>query len=154
MPSHVQIILRQDVDNLGVQGELVRVRPGYARNYLIPRGLAVVATRENAQRVEHERRLAQVRAEKIRQELQSVATKIEGVRIQIAKEAGDEGKLFGSVTAQEIAEALEAKTGLDVDRKKIVMPEESIKQTGPYEVSVKMGRGVVAAVKLDVTTKA
>ena len=154
MATHVQIILRQDVAKLGMQGEMVRVRPGYARNFLIPRGLAVLANRENRQRVAHERRLADVRLQRVRKALEGVAGKIEGSRVQIAKEAGDEGKLFGSVTAAEIAEALALRIDMDVDRKKIVMPTGSIKQTGQYDLKLKLGTDVFANFKLDVTTKA
>ena len=153
MASHVQIILKKDTANLGNQGDLVKVRPGYARNYLIPRGIAVLATRANQEQVDHVRRLAFARLEKVKDALRERAKVIEGLRIQIAKEAGDEGKLFGSVTAQEVAEAFEAHS-MEVDRRKIEMPEEPIRMTGPYKLRLKLGTDVYAVFRLDVTTKA
>lgn len=143
MASHVQVILRDDVDNLGETGDLVRVRPGYARNFLIPRGMAVLATRGNIAQIEHEKKLALARAEDLAKEAKAVAGGIEGTKVQISKQAGEEGKLFGSVTAPEIAQAL-AEQGVEVDRKKIVMPDEPIKQVGTYELAVKL-RGSVSA---------
>lgn len=149
MASHVQVILRDDVDNLGETGDLVKVRPGYARNYLIPRGLAVVATRGNIDQIEHEKKLALQRAEHLAKEAKQAASGIEGAKVTIEKQAGEEGKLFGSVTAQEIAGTL-AEQGIEVDRKKIVMPEEPIKQVGTYELTVKLRGSVSAAFTVEV----
>lgn len=150
MAKHVQVILRDDVDPLGHSGELVRVRPGYARNYLIPRGLAVVATRHNIEQVEHERKAAIARAAKNRGQAEEAAKALQGVVVHIQKQAGDEGKLYGSVTAQDIAEGLAAQ-GHEFDRKKLEMPSEPIKTLGTHEVSLKFGYQVVAKIKVDVT---
>ena len=150
--AHVQVVLKQDLDNLGHSGDLVRVRPGYARTYLIPRGLAALATRENIKQIEHERSIALAKADKERKASEEAARSVEGVTIQIAKEAGDEGKLFGSVTAQEIVEAL-ARKGVEIDRKRLIMPDDTIKQTGVYELGVKFPAGVRATFKLNVVTK-
>lgn len=150
--AHVQVVLKQDVDKLGHSGELVRVKAGYARNFLIPRGLASIASRANVAQIEHERKLAQKRQEKLRAELETHAKALKGLRVQIAKEAGPEGKLFGSVTAQEVSESLAAK-GFEIDRKRIVMPDDSVKMTGDYEVTIKFGAGVTVAIELGVVTK-
>lgn len=149
MATHVQVVLKEDVDNLGSTGELVRVRPGYARNYLLPRGLAVIATDANVKQIEHERKLAVARAAKVKQEAQGVAAALSEVTIKLAKQAGEEGKLYGSVTAAEIAAALKSK-GYTVDKKKIAMPAEPIRQLGIYEVSTKLAPEVVAKLKVEV----
>jgi large subunit ribosomal protein L9 len=151
MATHVQVVLRSDVESLGVSGELVRVRPGYARNYLLPRGLASVATRANIKQIEHEKEGALRRAEKARKEQEELADKLRKVVVMIAKEVGEEGRLFGSVTTADIAASLESK-GYDIDKKRIVLPEEPIKSVGTYEVSVKFGAGVSAKLKLEVKT--
>ena len=153
MASHIQVVLKQDVDNLGSSGEVVRVRPGYARNYLVPRGFAVLATRGNLKQVEHERQIALKKVEKLRKEGEEVAEKLKKVVVMIAKEVGEEGRLFGSVTAGDIADALKNK-GIEVDRKKLVMPEDHIKSVGTYEVGLKLAAGVVAKFKVDVKTAA
>lgn len=153
MASHIQVVLKQDVDNLGSSGEVVRVRPGFARNFLVPRGMAVLATRGNLKQVEHERQIALKKVEKLRKEAEEVADKLKKVVVMIAKEVGDEGRLFGSVTAADIADALKNK-GIEVDRKKLVMPEDSIKTVGTYEVGLKLAAGVVAKFKVDVKTAA
>ncbi len=152
MASNIQVVLRQDVDNLGTSGEIVKVRPGYARNYLIPRGMAVMATRSNISHAEHERRLALARLEKERHAAEQQAKSLDGLTVQIAKEAGDDGKLFGSVTAAEVVEALERKD-IEIDRKKLIMPDEAIKRTGDYEIFVKFPAGVRAPFGLTVVTK-
>ncbi len=152
MATNIQVVLREDVDNLGTSGQIVKVRPGYARNYLIPRGKAVMATRANLAQAEHERRLALGRLEKERQAAEEQAKIVKGLTVQIAKEAGEEGKLFGSVTAQEVVEAL-ARKDVTIDRKKIIMPDEAIKKTGDYELFVKFPAGVKAPFGLTVVTK-
>lgn len=151
MATHVQVVLRQDVENLGTSGELVRVRPGYARNFLLPRGLAQVATRANIKQIEHEKDLARKRAEKARKEQEELADKLRKVVVMIAKEVGEEGRLFGSVTSADVASFLEGK-GFDIDKKRIVLPEDAIKSVGTYEVAVKFGAGVTAKLKLEVKT--
>jgi large subunit ribosomal protein L9 len=152
MATNIQVVLKTDVDNLGNSGEIVRVKPGYARNYLIPRGMAVVATRTNIAQAEHVRRLALAQLDKERKAAEEQAKALDGLKIQIAKEAGDEGKLFGSVTAAEIVEALSRKD-IVIDKRKIIMPEEAIKATGDYEIFVKFPAGVRAPLQLRVVTK-
>lgn len=153
MATHVQVVLKQDVEKLGTSGDVVRVRPGYARNFLMPRGLAVMATRGNLKQIEHERQIALKKVEALKKEAEELAEKMKKVVVMIAKEVGDEGRLFGSVTASDVADALKAK-GFDVDRKKLVMPDEAIKQVGTYEIALKLQAGVVAKFKLDVKTAA
>src|SRR5258707_501556 len=106
MAATIQVILQQDLKNLGKSGELVRVRPGYARNYLIPRSLAVPATIDNIHQVEHEQRISAVRAAKSRSEATSLAEKVAGQTVILERKVGEEARLFGSVTTKDIAAAL------------------------------------------------
>ena len=153
MASHVKVVLKNEVENLGNIGQIVRVRRGYARNYLIPRGLAVMATRGTMKQAEHERQLAERRADKLRAEQEELAKQLDGIVLMVAKEASEDGKLFGSCTSTDVVEALERK-GITVDKKKLIMPEETIKEVGSYVVEVKFGHGVKAPVKLEVKTRA
>lgn len=146
MATHIQVVLKDDVDKLGKSGELIRVKPGYARNYLIPRGLAAVATRGNIAEVEHQKKVAVARAAKLRGDAESVAKRLTGTVIEIAVQAGEGEKLFGSVGTKDIADALKKK-GHDVDRKKIDLAE-TIKALGEYSVSVKLGYEVSATIKV------
>lgn len=153
MAKAIQILLRQDVENLGSAGEVVRVRPGYARNYLIPRGLGLGATRASIQQIEQERKAALALAAKHRAQAEGIAAALAEISIEIAKPAGSEGRLFGSVTAADIATELQAK-GYEVERKQIVMPESVIKTVGEYDIQVKLTSGVSGTFKLQVTAKA
>jgi large subunit ribosomal protein L9 len=147
----MQIILRDDLDNLGKSGEVVNVKPGYARNYLLPRGLAIKATAHDVTRIEHEQRVIAARTAKLSKETQAAADKLSQVSVSIARAVGEEDKLYGSVTSRDIAEALQEK-GVAVDAKKIHL-EEPIKALGLTEVQIKLGRGVSATVKVWVVKK-
>lgn len=140
----MEVILRETVPNLGRSGEIVKVRPGYARNYLIPRGLAVYADRRNRRLLEHEQRLAAMRYERQKSQAESLAQRLTQTRLQFAMRAGEEGKLFGSVTNQDIHRAL-AQLGIEIDRRRIHL-EEPIKNLGEYTVPVHLPAGVVAHV--------
>lgn len=143
MASALQVILKQDVDNLGRAGELVKVKPGYARNYLLPRKLAVAATRGNLREIEHEKRLAQAQSARERSIAEGYAAQIEGLTVEIPMQAGDGDRLFGSVTSRDVADAL-AKRGIEVDRKKLVL-NEAIKTLGEHAITVKLGHEVAAS---------
>jgi large subunit ribosomal protein L9 len=151
MPANIQVILRQDVEKVGKSGELVRVRPGFARNFLLPRELAVAATSAAVHRIEHERAVAVVRAEKAKKEAQGAADKLSALTIRIVQKAGDDGRLFGSVTTKDIEAALKAQ-GVAVDRKKIQLAE-AIKAVGSYQVPVKLVSDVSATLKVEVAAK-
>lgn len=148
MASTIQVILQQDLKNLGKSGELVRVRPGYARNYLVPRALAVPATSDNVARIEHEKRISAVKAAKTRSEATTIAERLGNVTLRFARKVGDENRLFGSVTTKEIEVALKEQ-GIDVDRKRLVLPEP-IRQTGTFEVTAKLLSDVNVAFKIEV----
>jgi large subunit ribosomal protein L9 len=147
----MQIILRDDMENLGKSGEVVNVRPGYARNFLLPRGHAIKATESDVKRVEHEKRVIAARTAKLAKENQAEADKLSKVSVSISRAVGEEDKLYGSVTTRDIAEALQAQ-GVTIDAKKLVL-EEPIKALGLTEVAVKLGRGVTANIKVWVVKK-
>lgn len=141
----VQVILRQEVENLGAVGDVVNVKPGYARNYLLPQGMAYEATEANQKRFEEERRHIMERSERDLDRARAVAERVDGVSLSFPARAGEDGRLFGSVTAADIAGALGDK-GLDVDRH-LIRLEEPIKQLGVYKVIVRLH----AEVKPEVT---
>ncbi|MGA2450216.1 MAG: 50S ribosomal protein L9 [Polyangiaceae bacterium] len=147
----MQVLLRQDVDKLGKSGELVRVRPGFARNFLLPRQFAVAATTAAVHRIEHERAVALARAEKAKTDAHRLALVLSGLKLQLARKAGEDGRLFGSVTAKDIEAAVRA-AGQEVDRKKIHL-EEPLKATGSFEVPVKLVADVVATLHVEVVAK-
>jgi large subunit ribosomal protein L9 len=147
----MQVILRDDMENLGKSGEVVNVKSGYARNFLLPRGLAVHATASDVARVEHEKRVIASRTARLAKETQAEADKLSQVSVSIARAVGEEDKLYGSVTTRDIAEALREK-GVIVDSKKIHL-DEPLKALGTVEVPVKLGRGVTANIKVSVVKK-
>ncbi len=151
MPTTLQVILQQDVHNLGKTGEVVKVRPGYARNYLIPNAIAAAATVKNVNRLEHEKKAAASRNAKAKAAAAEMATKIGGAHVTLTRKAGEGGKLFGAVTAKEIEAAL-AEKGVEVDRRKIHLAEP-IKTTGDHDIPVKLGYDVVATIKVTVSAK-
>jgi large subunit ribosomal protein L9 len=132
----VEVILRQDVEDLGTVGELVEVKPGYARNYLIPQGRAYEATEANRRRLREEHRHILERSERALDRARALDGRLDGLSLSFAVRAGDEGRLFGSVTAADISAALEER-GLEVDRH-LVHLDEPIKQLGVYKVTVRL----------------
>jgi large subunit ribosomal protein L9 len=147
----MQIILTQDVANLGKAGELVSVKPGFGRNYLIPQGLAVSATAGNVNRLEHERKQIERRVAKERASAQSIADRLNGMTLQFERNVGEDEKLFGSVSNRDITEQLK-KAGIDLDHRKVEL-EHPVKALGKYEVAVRLGAGVVAQLKFWVVGK-
>lgn len=149
--SKYEVILQQDVANLGKSGEVVRVRPGYARNFLVPQHLAVPASSQNKALVEHQKRVALARAAKDLANAEAVAKKISDVQLTITATAGEEDRLYGAVTTRDIATALAAQ-GVAVDHKSLRLAEP-IKRLGSYEVTAKLGSAVTATVKVNVVKK-
>ena len=147
----MRVILREDMDNLGKAGEVVSIRPGYGRNYLLPQGLAVHATEKDVARLQHEQRTIATRQAKLAKELQSEADKLSQVSVSLARAVGEEDKLYGSVTNRDVADAL-AEQGIKLDPRKIQM-EEPIKALGMSTVQVKLGKDVVAKIKVWVVKK-
>ncbi len=151
MARTLRVVLTEDLPNLGNTGELVNVRPGYARNFLIPRGLAAVATRDNVKKIEHEKRIAEARAAKARAAAEELAKQVDGTRVTIEVKVGEENKLYGSVTSRDVEEALEKK-GHKVDRRKIVM--DPIKAIGDYRFSIKLAQTASAEIVVSVVPAA
>jgi large subunit ribosomal protein L9 len=152
MATPIKVVLQQDVDNLGHGGDVVRVRPGFARNFLIPRGFAVVASTANVVRLEALKKAALAAAARLLEEAKQSAKAIEAVSVKIERSVGEEGRMYGSVTARDIEEAFAA-AGQPIDRKKIVLPEP-IKQLGPATVALKLHSQVSANLQVEVVKKA
>jgi large subunit ribosomal protein L9 len=145
----MKLILKENVDNLGHIGDIVKVAPGYARNYLLPKGFAIEATEKNAKALEHAKRHLEYKKNRVLEAAKQVAGKIEALVLSIAHQAGADDRLFGSVTNMELAELLKAQ-GVEVDRKRIVL-DEPIKQVGEYTAIVKLHPEVSATLKVTVT---
>jgi large subunit ribosomal protein L9 len=146
--GQIQVILSEDVHALGDAGEVVTVKPGFARNFLIPQGKALLATAERVNEVEHKKRVINERLAKQLTDLNAVKAKLDATVLEIAAQSGDEGKLFGSVTAQNLADLL-AEKGLDVDRRKIQL-SEPIKTLGEHTVAIRLRSDVIAEFKITV----
>ena len=144
----IEVILRQDVEHLGRRGDVVKVAPGYARNYLLPRKLALAVTQGNRRQIEHERKVAAVREAEERTSAQTAAQRLAEAVVVIARKVGETETLYGSVTAVDIAEALAAQQ-IEVDRRKIQL-DEPLKHLGEFTVPVKLYRDVVAQLRVQV----
>jgi len=144
----MKVILKDDVKNMGNMGQIIEVADGYARNYLVPRGLAVEANTKNIKSLEHQKRVIQEKSKKIRNEAQELSNKITTMSLVIKAKAGEEGKLFGSVTTMDIAESLKNE-GMEIDKKKISL-DEPIKRLGSYTVNIKVHPEVTTQVNLQV----
>lgn len=148
----MRIILRQDVDDLGLEGEVVDVAKGYARNYLIPKGVGVEATPQNLKAFESLKKKLEARRLKAREEAEAFKEKVQEFTLTITQKTGEEGRLYGSVTSMDIATELE-KAGVVIDRRKIVL-DKPIKEVGEYEVPVKIYPKVTAVLKVNVVSEA
>jgi large subunit ribosomal protein L9 len=147
----MNVILTENVKGLGKIGEIVKVKPGYARNFLVPQGLAVEASDRNLNELEHHKRQLARKAEKLSQEASDVKARIEAIVLSFIHKASEEGKLFGSVTNKEIAESL-ASQGVEIDRRKILL-DQPIKTLGEHEVEIKLNAGVNATIKVNVLSE-
>ncbi|HZP30508.1 MAG TPA: 50S ribosomal protein L9 [Acidimicrobiia bacterium] len=148
----MRIVLREDVENLGRKGDLLEVADGYARNYLVPRGLAMKATRGVVQQAEAMRRNREAREVRERAHATDLAQRLSSARIEVKARAGEGGKLFGSVTAADIAEAVLAQTEVELDRRRIGLADP-LKELGPVEVPVQLHSDVQAVLTVDVVAE-
>jgi len=146
--AQVKLILREEVPSLGDAGELVTVRPGYAFNYLLPQGKAILASESRIKELEHHRRVVAEQVARERRLLEAERDRLQQVSLEVAAQVGEEGRLFGSVTAMQIAELL-AQRGHEIDRRKVLM-DEPIKEAGEHEVQVRLHREVIARIKVNV----
>ena len=149
--ANTTILLREDIDTLGGRGEIVKVKAGYARNYLLPQGLATLATKGNVKQIEQEREALLKKAAIEKATADAQKEQMGDISLSFERKAGDGGTLFGSVTSMDIAEALQAK-GYEIDRRKISM-RDAIKETGEYTVKVKLHREVTLEVPVTVTAE-
>jgi large subunit ribosomal protein L9 len=148
----VKLILREDIENLGKGGDLVEVKAGYGRNFLLPRGLAVLANPKNVRELEHQKKVSEAKAAKLKASAEAVARRLAETPITLKRKVGEQDKLYGSVTALDIVEALGAR-GLQLDRR-IIDLREPIKTVGDHEIPVKLHRDVAAKVRLKVEAEA
>ena len=147
----MKVILREDIDNLGKAGDIVKVADGYGRNYLIPKRLAVPADVRNLRALEHDRRVIEARAKKTRRSAEEMGGRLSSISLTIPAKAGAEGKLFGAVTSRDVAEALE-RAGVTVDRRMVLL-EEPIKLVGEYQVKVRVGTDIAPEVSVRVVAE-
>lgn len=148
----MQVILREDVDNLGKIGDLIKVADGYARNHLVPLKKAIEATPKNLKAMEHAKKMVSDRIRGLKKEATADADRIKALSIIIKAKTGEEGKLFGSVTSMDIVEAMKAQ-GVEIDKRKLVLAEP-IKRLGDFTVSVKLHSDIVADLKVSVIPEA
>ncbi len=144
----MQIILTQDVDNLGRAGELVAVRPGYGRNYLIPRGLALTATRGNISELEHHKRIIAREKAKLEAKQRAMVEQLKDVSVAIARKKGHDGRLFGSVGPRDISEALSAQN-ITIDRKLIKL-DEPLRAEGSFQVTIRFSADISTEIKVNI----
>ena len=147
----MEVILREHVDNLGRRGEVVKVADGYARNYLLPRKLALLATEGNKKQIEREKVKFDLKEAEEQKVAQAIAERVANIDVEIARKVGETDALYGSVTTSDIAEALAAK-GFDIDRRKLVLAEP-IKRIGDVDVPVKLHRDVTTTIKVKVVAE-
>ncbi len=147
--AHTNVLLREDIDELGARGEIVKVRAGYARNYLLPRKLAVEATASNVKQIEQERKALLKKEASERATAEAQAAQLGALRLNFERKVGEHGLLYGSVTSMDIAEALKER-GYEVDRRRITL-REAIKETGDYTVPVRLHREVTVEIPVIVT---
>lgn len=147
----MEIILMENVDGLGIIGDQVRVKPGYARNYLLPRKLAVMADASNVKQLEHQKRQLERKRQRVMDAAEVLKKQIEANPIEVAHKAGEEGKLYGAVTSMELEQQL-ADKGIEIERKRIQL-KEPIKMLGEHEIEVKLDAGIVAIIKLNVVAE-
>lgn len=149
----MKVVLLEDLPKLGKRGDVVNVKDGYARNFLIPKGLAVVATEEEINRLKEEALKRKEKEERKKSVLLELKRAIDGREIVLKARAGAKGKLFGSITAGELAEAIKSSLGVDID-KKVIELESPIKEVGEYIVKLKLGMGIEGEVKVKVEPEA
>jgi len=152
MPMNMQLILNEEVPNLGGPGDVVKVRAGYARNYLLPRKLAVEANPKNLRAFEHQKGLAMLKREALKNKARGLKEKLDALSLTVSARAGEEGKLFGSVTNIDVERALRER-GIEIDRRKILLVEP-IKQLGDYTLQIRLEAEVEAGLKLSVVAEA
>ena len=149
----MEIILKQEITGVGYKNDLVTVKDGFARNYLIPKGMAIIATPSNKKMLAETKKQQAYKEEKIRKEAEALATVLEGLELNVGVKAGTSGKIFGSVNTIMIANAIQEAKQVEIDRKKIVIDEEHIKEVGKYTAKIKLHKDIVVEIALDVVAE-
>lgn len=146
----MKIILKQDVANLGYKNDVVTTKNGYARNFLIPQGMAIIASETNLKVLAEDKRQQAFKEEKIKNEALTIAAALEGLSLRIPAKVGTSGKIFGSVNSVQIANAIKEARNIEIDRKRIFMNEEAIKEVGTYKVKIKLHKDVQLDINFEV----
>ncbi len=146
----MKVILKQDIAKLGFANDLIEVKNGYARNYLIPQGYAIQGTEQNIKILNEVLKQKAHKAEKIKNDAEAIAASLEAVSLKIGAKTGTSGKIFGSVNAMQVADALKEQANIEIDRKKIMVDGENIKEIGAYVATVNLHREVKAEIKFEV----
>ncbi len=146
----MEIILKQDIPNLGFKDDLVTVKDGYATNYLIPKGMAIMAVASEKKKLAETIRQRQFKEEKIRKEAEKLAEKLQDIEVKIGAKVGTSGKIFGSVNALQIADAIRDQFDMDIDRKKIMIDGDAIKEVGTYKATINLHKEVRPEIKFEV----
>jgi len=146
----MEIILKQDVAGLGYKNDLITVKNGYARNFLIPKGMAIIADTSAKKQLAETKKQQAYKEEKIKREAEALAKELEGITVNIGVKASTKGKIFGSVNNIIIADAIKAQKNIEIDRKKIEVTGDSIKEVGQYKAKIKLHRDYVVKINLDV----
>jgi large subunit ribosomal protein L9 len=148
----MQVILIQDVDNLGARNEVVKVRNGYARNFLLPRQLAVESSPANLKQLEERMKQVKKKEEKMLAEVNNVVAKLKEAPLKLGAKSGTSGKIFGSITSLQISRAIREQKGYEIDRKRITIPDE-VKELGAYKANIEFGNGQSAEVEFEVVAE-
>ena len=146
----MEIILKQDITGIGYKNDLIKVKDGYARNYLIPKGMAIIATESNKKELAELKRQQAFKEEKIKNEAETIAKALEGTELTIGVKAGTSGKIFGSVNNVMVTKAILDQKKIEIDRKTVILEEDHIKEVGKYKATVKLHKEVSVEVSLDV----
>ncbi|MFU8843361.1 MAG: 50S ribosomal protein L9 [Bacteroidales bacterium] len=146
----MEVILKQDIPNLGYTNDIITVKPGFARNYLIPKGLAINATETNKKVLAENLKQKSFKAEKIRKEAETLAKALEGITVKIGAKAAESGKIFGSVNNIQIADAIKEQFKYDIDRKKIIVDGEHIKELGSYTAEIRLHKEIKVTIHFEV----
>ena len=149
----MEIILKQDITGLGYKNDLLTVKDGYARNYLIPKGIAVIATTSEKKQLEELKKQQSFKEDKIRKEAETIAEALSGLELKVGVKAGTTGKIFGSVNNIVVANAIQEQKKIEIDRKTVLLTDDHIKEVGKYKAKIKLHKDVVVEIDLDVVAE-
>ncbi len=149
----MEIILKQDITGLGYKNDLLTVKDGYARNYLIPKGIAIIATASDKKQLEELKKQQSFKEDKIRKEAEAIAEALNGLELKVGVKAGATGKIFGSVNNIVVANAIQEQKNIEVDRKTVLLADDHIKEVGKYKAKIKLHKDVVVEIDLDVVAE-